>query len=144
MKNSYFASLAASFGLLLMPFATGAAPIECPRSITERPMVSMANSAWSVVAHSGERQVEQAGIYIGIGKEYGAQAPDSTKTVNREEHVTWRMPGPGTEKYSLGCSYSGTSAMLVIELKPDVQSCVATYTLLPTGKRQRLKHVDCR
>jgi hypothetical protein len=144
MKNSYFSSLAVSSGLLLMPFATSAAPIECPQSITEQPMVSMANSAWSVVAHSGERQVEQAGVYIGIGKEYGAQVPDSTKISNREEQVTWRMPAPGAEKYWLGCSYSGTSAMLVIELKPEIQSCLATYMLLPTGKRQRLKRIDCR
>lgn len=144
MKNSYSASLAVSLGLFLLPFATSAATIECPRSITEKPMVSIANSAWSVVAHSGERQVEQAGVYIGIGKEYGAQVPDSTKTVNREEHVTWRMPGPGSETYWLGCSYAGTSAMLVIALNPETQSCMATYTLLPTGKRQRLKRIDCR
>lgn len=107
-------------------------------------MVSIADSAWSVVAHPGERQVEQAGIYIGMGKVFGAQVPDSTKISNREEHVTWRMPGPGTEKYWLGCSYSGTSAMLVIELKPDILSCVATYSLLPAGKRQRLNRIDCQ
>ncbi|MFC0133424.1 STY0301 family protein [Massilia eurypsychrophila] len=54
------------------------------------------------------------------------------------------IPSPSTESYWLGCSYSGTTALLVIKLKPTVHSCVATYTLFERGKRQHLKIVECR
>lgn len=88
--------------------------------------------------------MDQAGIYIGIGAEYGAQVPDTTRKSNREERVNWRMPSPATETYWVGCSYVGTTALLVIKLKPTIEACVATYTLLPTGRRQRLKNIDCQ
>lgn len=130
--------------LSAIAFAAQAATLQCPRTIIEKPAVAPENAPWSVVANSGERQLEQAGIYIAIGAEYGAQVPDATTTANREEHVKWRMPSPAAETYWVGCSYVGTTAMLVTRLKPTTESCVATYTLLATGRRQRLKNIDCR
>jgi hypothetical protein len=130
--------------LAVTPIAAQAAAIECPGSITEAPTVAVPNAAWSVVAKSGERPLDQAGIYIVIGTEYGSQVPDVIRKAKREEHVSWRMPSPTTERYWLGCSYLGTTALLMIELDPAIKSCVATYTLLKTGRRQQLKNIDCR
>jgi hypothetical protein len=130
--------------LLFASLPSNAATIQCPRSITEKPTVSSADPAWSVVAVSGERQVQHAGVYTGIAAEYGAQVPDSTTTTDREERVTWHIPKRDSETFWIGCSYAGTTAMLTIELKPGMESCVASYALLPSGKRQRLKHIDCR
>ena len=139
-----FARLAIVSLLFATAFAAQAGTLQCPRSITEKPAVAPANAPWSVVASSGERPLDHAGIYIAIGSEYGAQVPDATRTANREEHVKWRMPSAATETYWVGCSYVGTTAMLVMRLKPTFESCVATYALLSTGKRQGLKNIDCR
>lgn len=144
MKNDSPMQFLILVGLSFFSLAASGATIECPRTIVEKPTVASANPAWSVIASSGERQVEHAGVYLGIGTEYGAQIPDSTWTTGREEHVSWKMPSATAETYWIGCSYSGTTAVLIVKLKPDIASCVATYALLPTGKRQRLKKIDCR
>lgn len=143
MRNALPMILVVLVGLSFLSFAASGATIQCPRTIVEKPAVASANPAWSVIANSGERQVEQAGVYLGIGTEYGAQIPDSTRTTEREEYVSWKMPSPAAETYWIGCSYSGTTAMLIVKLKPTIASCVATYALLPTGKRERLKNIDC-
>lgn len=137
-------SLVALVGFALLSFAASGATIQCPRTIVEKPTVASANPAWSVISNSGERQVEHAGVYLGIGNEYGAQVPDGTRIAGHEEYVSWRMPPAAAESYWIGCSYRGTTAMLILKLKPDIASCVVTYALLPTGKRLRLKNIDCR
>lgn len=130
--------------LLAAAMMAQAATIQCPRSITEKPAVASPPSAWVVVAESGPRSLSQAGISIKIGSEYGAQVPDAVSRARREEHVNWTLPpAPAAERYWLGCSYLGTTAMLVVKLEPTDKSCVAIYELVKTGKRQRLKTVDC-
>jgi hypothetical protein len=136
--------VALAVGFSFFSLAASGITIQCPQTIIEKPAVASANPAWSVIASSGERPVEHAGVYLGIGPEYGAQVPDSTKTSNREEFVSWKMPSGAAETFWIGCSYTGTTAMLIVKLKPDIASCVVTYARLPTGKRQHLKNIDCR
>lgn len=124
--------------------AAFAAEIHCPTLITETPTVSKEDKQWIVVASSGERQLERVDIYLGTLSEYGAQVPDSTKTVKKKEIVTWPISRSETDTFWVGCSYVGTTATLFQKVDANVTACVASYDLLPSGKRQRLSAMDCR
>jgi hypothetical protein len=142
--NERFAHAMMVVALSLAALGANATTMECPRSIVERPNVSPSSPEWAIVATTGERAVEHVGVYISVASEYGAQVPDSTRTVNREELVSWRLPSANTGRYWIGCSYNGTTAKLFTPLKADTVICVAAYALLPTGKRLRLKNINCR
>jgi hypothetical protein len=132
---------------LCLPFVAHpavAANIVCPSSIVEAPGVSTEVKDWSVVAASGERQLEHVGIYLGSISEHGAQVPDSVKSVKAKETVTWRLTRKESDTFWIGCSYVGTTAMLFQKVDAAVATCVASYDLLPSGKRQRLSAMSCR
>lgn len=133
--------------VLTLPFtalAAVAAEIHCPASITETPTVSTEEKQWIVVAIPGERHLERVGIYLGNPSESGAQVPDSTKTIKKKETVTWRLTRSETDTFWVGCSYGGTTAMLFQKVDTSVAACVASYDLLPSGRRQRLSAMICR
>lgn len=129
--------------LLALALPASAAPLRCPPAITETPSVAPPGSHWTVVATAGQRPLEHAGIYLRTGSDYGAQVPDSTRRKKRDEFISWKLPAPGRESYWLGCSYAGTTARLFVQVKPEARVCTVTYSLLPTGKRQRVKGIDC-
>lgn len=134
----------ALLGLLFKAAPAVAIEISCPGSISETPSVSEANKRWIVVASSGERQLDQAGIYLGDPSQYGAQVPDSTTKTKGTETVSWHLVRSPTDTFWVGCSYVGTTAMLFQRLDAAVTFCAASYELLPSGKRLRLSHLDCR
>lgn len=138
-----FARMAAGTTLLVANISH-AIEIRCPSTMSETPVVQLPDQQWAVFAKSGERPVEQAGIYLVANGEYGAQIPDSTHQIGKnEEQVRWQMTGSPTEIFAVGCSYTGTTAMLFKTVDGNTKRCVATYTLLPTGRRQRLKSMNC-
>jgi hypothetical protein len=138
------ALFSALVGLLFKAGSSVATEISCPNSIRETPSVSAADKHWIVVASSGERQLDQAEIYLGKPSEYGAQVPDSTTKKQGREIVSWHLVRSPTDTFWLGCSYVGTTAMLFQRLDSTVTFCAVSYELLPSGKRLRLSHVDCR
>jgi len=121
-----------------------AGEIRCPGSITETPSVSTADQGWNIVAGTGTRPLEHVGIYLGDPADYGAQIPDSTKRIGPQERISWRIVRAPADTFWVGCSYVGTTAMLFQKLDSSITLCVATYDLLPSGKRQRLSTLDCR
>lgn len=130
---------------MLIALPAQATEIHCPAAISESPTVSFKDRQWSIVAKPGERQLDHAGVYLSAAGEYGAEVPDSTKAAKRsEERVLWRMADSPTEAFAIGCSYTGTTAMLFMKLEKSVAQCVVTYELLPTGTRQRLRSIECR
>jgi hypothetical protein len=132
---------------LFLPFVVHparAADIVCPLSIVETPGVSTETKDWSVVAPSGERPLEHVGIYLGSLSEHGAQVPDSDEPIKGKEAVTWRLARKEGDTFWIGCSYVGTTAMLFQKVAAAVTTCVASYDLLPIGKRQRLSAMICR
>lgn len=131
-------------GILIAANAAHATEIQCPETLTETPSVQSPDPRWTVLTKTAERPVNQAGIYLVADGEYSAQIPDSThQTGRREERVTWRMTGSPNEKFAVGCSYTGTTAMLYKPIEAVAKRCVVTYALLPTGRRQRLQSVKC-
>ena len=77
-------------------------------------------------------------------QEHGAQNPDSTERNGSEiERVTWKLTSSASEKFAVGCAYTGTTAVLYKTLDAGIRRCVATYALLPTGRRQRLQSMQC-
>jgi len=142
MKLQYSLTIISS--LLLCAGAAVGAEIECPASITETPSVISGNAAWLISAKTGERPLEHAGIYLGSPAEAGAQVPDSTRTTRFREKVTWKLVRAPQDEFWVGCSYTGTSAILLKRLESGVTQCIATYTLLPSGRRQQLETMDCR
>jgi hypothetical protein len=130
--------------LLVRAAASAATEITCPDSIRETSTVSINDEQWNVVANSGERLLERVGIYLGTLSEYGAQVPDTTKKSKLQEAVTWNIKRSPTDTFWIGCSFVGTSSMLFQKLDDRVTVCVASYDLLPSGKRQRLNVMDCR
>lgn len=140
-------ALAIPLAVLCLPSISSpsvAGEIKCPSSITETPTVSSNDKRWTVVTNSGERPLEHVGIYLGTLSEYGAQVPDATKKSKRKEMETWNIKRSPTDTFWVGCSYVGTTAVLFQELDSSVKVCVATYDLLPSGRRQRLSALDCQ
>lgn len=145
MKSTSFLSISTMvFTLSSTALAAVAAEIHCPASVTETPTVSTEEKQWIVVAIPGERNLERVGIYLGNPSEYGAQVPDSTKTVKKKETVTWRLTRSETDTFWVGCSYVGTTAMLFQKVDAKATTCVASYDLLPSGRRQRLSAMVCQ
>lgn len=129
---------------LSMPPRSAAGEINCPEFIVETPTVSVNAKHWVVVASSGERALEHVGIYLGTPSDYGAQVPDSTKKAKDKETVTWNIKRSPTDIFWVGCSYVGTTAMLLQKLGSSIKTCVATYDLLSSGKRQRISALHCQ
>ncbi len=127
---------------ILSPSIAG--EIKCPSSITEYPTVSINDNRWTVSALSGERPLEQVGIYLGSLSEYGAQVPDTTNKSKHKETTTWDIRRSPTDAFWIGCSYVGTTAMLLQKIDSNIKTCTATYDLLSSGKRQRLNTFDCQ
>lgn len=136
--------LAAASYLLFKAAPSMGAEIHCPESISETPSVSINDKTWTVVTKTGERSIEHVGIYLGTVSEYGAQDPDSTKKVRLRETVTWNIVRSPTDGFWVGCTYVGTTAILLKKLDPEIKQCVAIYELLPTGRRQRLITFGCQ
>ena len=99
---------------------------------------------WSVVASSTEKPLEHIGVYLGSLADFGALVPDSTTKAKGAEAVTWKLVRAETDKLWIGCSYVGTTAILLREIDSGIAKCVVSYDLLPSGKRQRVNSVTCR
>lgn len=97
-----------------------------------------------MVTSSGPRPVEHAGIYLGSPDEQAALVPDAQRKSRTEEIITWQIKRAESDDFWLGCSYTGTTAMLFRKLDSAVRGCTASYDLLPTGKRQRLRNIACQ
>lgn len=144
MRSTFFLPISLLFLTLFATHATVAAEIHCPTSVKETPTVSTEEKQWTVVASSGERHLEHVGIYLGDPSEYSAQVPDSTKTVKKKQIVKWRLTRSKTDTFWVGCSYVGTTAMLFQKVDGKATMCVASYDLLPSGRRQRLSAMVCQ
>jgi len=143
-SKSLLAIVASAFTLPYTALSAIAADVHCPPSIMETPSVSTKDEQWVVVASSGERQLERVGIYLGKPSEYGAQVPDSENATKKTETVTWRLTRAASDTFWVGCSYVGTTAMLFKKVDTSVTACVASYDLLPSGRRQRLSAMVCK
>jgi len=142
-----FTLFAAASCLLLKVFPTFSAEIECPASIVETPSVSINDKVWTVVTKTGERPLEQVGIYqsrTDTADVYGAQVPDSTNTAKRQEVSTWNLIHSPSDIFWVGCSYAGTTAIVLKQLAPDIKQCVATYELTPPSRWKRLSTFRCQ
>jgi hypothetical protein len=118
--------------------------VACPGFVVETPSVTNSDASWQVAAAAGERPLDHAGVYLGGLAQLGAQVPDSTRKKKNLETVTWRLRRAEGDQYWIGCSYIGTTALMVQKINSGFDECVASYELLPTGRRQRLKGVLCR
>lgn len=120
-----------------------AATFVCPSFVDEIPAVSSHSGSWLVVAPRGDRPLNHVGIYLGDPVKYGALLPDSAKTSGDAETVTWHLRRSKDDQLWVGCSYAGTSAMLFSKLDGSISKCVASYDLLPSRKRLRLRSMEC-
>lgn len=134
----------AIIGLMLGSSVSVAEPIRCPDSISETPTVLSNEKSWIAVVKTGDRPLERVGVYLGSLTEYGAQVPDNTETSKKSETVTWNLNRFPEDSFWIACSYAETSAMLFQPLAASIKQCVATYELLPTGRRQKLAAVNCQ
>lgn len=132
--------------LLAAAFSSGARAdgLYCPSSLEETPSVAEQDAPWVLVASPGHRPLEHAGLYLGDPREKAAQVPDARKRTRGSESVTWILKPRTNEEVWLGCSYTGTTAMLFRKIGEAVRECTIDYDLLPTGKRLRLNRVSCR
>ncbi len=131
---------------LTLAFTPGgnATELACPDAILETPSAATTQGPWRLAAAAGERPLDHAGIYLGAPGQLEAQVPDFTRKKQHTETVTWRLKRADGDRYWIGCSYVGTTAMMVRPVEPGIQECEATYELLRTGRRQRLKGMACR
>ncbi|MDR0777376.1 MAG: hypothetical protein LBE81_12175 [Azonexus sp.] len=142
-----FSIFVAASCLLFKASPALSAVIDCPESIVETPSVSINDKIWTVVAKTGERPLEQVGIYqsrTDTADVYGAQVPDSTKTTKRQEVSTWNLVRSPTDTFWVGCSYVGTTAIVLKRLDPDTKKCVATYEPNPPSRWKKLSVFRCQ
>lgn len=131
--------------LFLVLSSTGfSEEINCPRSISEKPMVTSGATSWETITTDGSRSLDRVDIYLGNPINHAAQVPDSEKTLHSKEMVTWALPNAGHDTYWAGCAYTGTTAVLAKKLDAKFTTCTASYALLPTGKRLRLSQLTCQ
>lgn len=142
--KSMFSMLIYAFALVLPTLSAASSEINCPTSILESPTVHREEKLWNVVASSTEKPLEHIGVYLGSLADFGALVPDSTTKAKGAEAVTWKLVRAETDKLWIGCSYVGTTAILLREIDSGKTKCVVSYDLLPSGKRQRVNSVTCR
>jgi hypothetical protein len=118
--------------------------IRCPHSISESPFVNPPDGEWEVVAELGERPLDQVSMYLFHPSKRGALVPDSTQRAKSEEKVSWRLGHGNNDEFWVGCSYYGTTAILAKKIDASISQCIATYELLRTGSRLRLKGMSCK
>lgn len=131
-------------GVCAIPLTGLSEEIFCPASITETPSVSAVDAAWTVQSVEGIRPLERVGIYFGDPSQRGAQVPDATRKIRSTEVVIWRLAEAPSDEYWVGCSYVGTTALMFQRVHSNVRECMATYRLLPTGRRLGLKSMTCK
>lgn len=124
--------------------ASSAVVLECPASIQERPSVSSQAKDWEPVVESAARPLEQVGFSLFHPSKKGTLVPDATQRKKLEERVTWRFPREANDEYWISCSYTGTTAVLTRRLDTTIAQCTVTYTLLPSGSRQRVQNISCQ
>lgn len=124
--------------------AVAALEINCPANLSETPSVLSLDPMWTIAATAGERPLDTVGVYWGSPEQRGAQVPDDTQKKKSLETLTWRLPKADGGQYWIGCSYTNTTAMLYQKIAPTYSQCLATYTLLPTGRRLRLAAMHCK
>ena len=129
----------------LLSLVTGcaAANLSCPEAITETPTLQNAPKPWAPLVEQGSRHLDQVAVYFGHPNQHGAQVPDRSLKNKTEETVIWAVSASGGEQYWVGCSYVGTTALLVTPVASSARECRARYTLLPTGKRLKLQAFTC-
>ena len=129
----------------LMSLVTGcaAANLSCPESINEVPSLQDTPSPWTPLVEQGSRHLDQVAVYFGHPNQRGAQVPDRSLKNKVEETVIWGVSASGGGQYWVGCSYVGTTALLITQVASSARECRAQYTLLPTGKRLKLRAFTC-
>ncbi len=118
--------------------------IHCPTNLSETPTAVNPDPVWTIAASTGERPLDSVGVYWGSVDQRGAQVPDDTQKKKSSETLTWRLPKAEGGHYWIGCSYTSTTAMLYQKIAPTYSQCVATYMLLPSGRRLRLAAMQCQ
>lgn len=116
----------------------------CPETIIESSRVDGPTGDWLVDASQGVRTLDSVGVYLGDPALRGAQVPDHTRRSKTEETVTWQLARAIGDDFWVGCAYIGTSAMLFKKIAVSDTRCVVKYTLLPTGRRLKLKSFACK
>ena len=131
---------------ILLAFATGcaAADLNCPDAITETPTVQDAPTPWVFQGDQGRRHLDQVAVYFGHPNERGVQIPDKIIKSKSGEIVVWLISATKGEQYWVGCSYLGTTAVLISPIEILTRGCSARYSVLPTGKRLKLLSFTCR
>jgi hypothetical protein len=146
MKGAWSGRAGLVVATLGLAVAAHAAPqvLTCPASLQEQPQVREVPAPWQLGNPAGERPLERAAIFLGAGAAMlDAQVPDATERSKGREQVRWRLLRGEGDTFWLGCTYTGTSAMLVQPLAAELTRCVVTYELLATGRRSRLERVQC-
>jgi hypothetical protein len=118
--------------------------VQCPAALDEAPAVSSTAAGWEIVSEAGKRPLDQVGLYLFHPRQKSSLVPDGTRRLKSDEVVTWRLTRGPKEEFWVACSYVGTTAMLARKLEPPISECAATYELLRSGQRLRLKNVTCK
>lgn len=130
--------------LLCSALHASAVEIQCPESIQERPAVTSTIVGWTVLSKLDTRYVEQLAVYEGTPPHAYPQVPDSDEAMGKGRNlVKWSTPADNSRRYWIGCTYTGTSAVLLIELKKETISCETTYRASRTGPRSALDGMRC-
>lgn len=129
--------------LVAATMSSYAIDIECPRTISETPSLRDVPDDWEGVVQTGQRPLEQIGLYLGHPQKKGSLVPDDETKTRKEESVTWKIVRAPQDEYWVGCTYYGTSVILARKLDEHVSRCVARYSMLPSHQRDSLIGFHC-
>jgi hypothetical protein len=122
----------------------GAAPMQCPVKLLERPAVLRAEAGWEMVTESADRALERVDLYAGPPPAWGAQVPSASTRTGRVEVIRWDIAKGESLPMWLVCGYVGTTAVAAAPVPVGAQVCEARYALLASGRRLKVLGVECR
>jgi hypothetical protein len=123
----------------LFPLALSLSTSEiCPAEIHTRQQAP-APAGWSAVEEKYRHTLHGFTLYVGLPANRFELPPDRSKTVNRIQHLEFKIP-KGRKDLWISCAYFATSVEMRKNLGPGLTQCKATIQL----SNSDVTSIECR
>jgi hypothetical protein len=121
-----------------------ATTLSCPEKVTVAESI-VPVPGWKSTASPTDRAFERVSVYNGVagGQEYEL-APDDEKKTGGKIQQSWKVKEYRNMNVFLRCRYHGTSAVLVRDVPPNLETCTFDFALDKNGAFLGKSTLVCR
>jgi hypothetical protein len=121
-----------------------AAAILCPANITVNESAEPI-PGWTITPSKTQHAFERISVYNGKsgGQEYDLAPDDEKRQRNRITQI-WMLKGYRSMNIFLRCRYRGTSAILMMDLPPRIETCTLRFTIDSKSQIVGESEMECR